>query len=464
MLSSFFKILSESAENSNCHGISHISKNGNWLIKILWIVCFCASCSYCIYNLSLSLVDFFNYDVHTKVEIHRKTSIEFPALTICHKNLINSTKLRKYSPDLFYKFLESKIFFQSFNLTDSMFENLSIMEANFILNFLENNNEINNFTYEIDDFLLDCIFNFVKCTKNDFERLLIPKLGNCYKFNSKNLFKKPVESIYAGTNGGLKLVLKIVPEDELNIMKSNGFQLYIHNSSSIPFNDFDLINVAGGFETNIAIVQEHITKLSEPYSDCVQDSKPFKTNMYISTLSKFGKYQQKYCIYLCYYEHMKDLCGCYFVEVYGIKYSETCNISKTIECLEKYDQLFEPIECLKLCPNECESIRYYNQISQSNFPSRLSFDILINKYPNIFFDYEKNKSSLLTINVYHDDISLRTIKDTPAKTIIQLVAEIGGFMGLCIGASLLTIVELADFLLKIIFIRKETKIENIFPK
>ncbi|RNA06444.1 acid-sensing ion channel 5 [Brachionus plicatilis] len=469
MSNSLLKILSESAEHSSCHGLANISKSRNWFIRTLWILCFSASSSYCIYNLTLSLIDFFNYDVHTKVENHRKPSIEYPAITICHKSLINPQKLKQYSPDLYDTFLESKNFIiKSIDSSSSIAEYLANLEYNFILNFLKYSNEIDNITYGLDDILIDCYFSYHRCTKDHFERLLIPKLGNCFKFNSGILMhrnkNKPGESVYAGTNGGLKLVLNIISEDELNIMKSNGIQMYIHSLSTIPYSSFDLINLPSGFDTNIAIVQEHTTKLPKPYSDCIQETESFDSKPFEKSQSLFGKYQQKFCIFICYYEYIRDLCGCYFVDVYGIEYSEACNITKMHECIEQFDGSFEPKKCLNSCPQECQSIVYYRQISQAYFPSRLIFDILKAKNPDLFLDYEANKSSLLSVNVYHDDISLKIIKDTPAKSIVQLIAEIGGFMGLCVGASMLTVVECADLLFKVILFCKEFKVAKILPK
>lgn len=98
----------------------------------------------------------------------------------------------------------------------------------------------------------------------------------------------------------------------------------------------------------------------------------------------------------------------------------------------------------------------FDKLSQSEFPTRFYSDVLINVnanknvYIRNFTSYEQVKSSTLALNVYYDDITYTIVDEVPSKTWDDFVANLGGFLGLCLGASLLSLVEIFEFVFKII--------------
>jgi hypothetical protein len=70
-----------------------------------------------------------------------------------------------------------------------------------------------------------------------------------------------------------------------------------------------------------------------------------------------------------------------------------------------------------------------------------------------FSNMSQLKESTLAVNIYFEDLSYTLIEEVPARTIEQFVADIGGFMGLCIGNSILSFVELIELFLQIIYTR-----------
>ena len=59
--------------------------------------------------------------------------------------------------------------------------------------------------------------------------------------------------------------------DSINsLMFSSGIHLFINNQSIDPLRA-EGIDVSAGYETNIALNKNSFIKLSDPYSDCVQD-------------------------------------------------------------------------------------------------------------------------------------------------------------------------------------------------
>jgi hypothetical protein len=71
------------------------------------------------------------------------------------------------------------------------------------------------------------------------------------------------------------------------------------------------------------------------------------------------------------------------------------------------------------------------------------------------------KNKIVSINVYFSELRYTEITETPSTTIIDLFAYIGGTVGLFVGVSVLSCVEIVEFILEAIIIyfekRKETR-------
>ena len=65
---------------------------------------------------------------------------------------------------------------------------------------------------------------------------------------------------------------------------------------------------------------------------------------------------------------------------------------------------------------------------------------------NITYD----KQRIVSVSIYFDDLVVQTIQEQPAKTPEQLIADLGGFMGLCVGTSLLGLFEVFEIIIDLI--------------
>ena len=112
-------------------------------------------------------------------------------------------------------------------------------------------------------------------------------------------------------------------------------------------------------------------------------------------------------------------------------------------------------ECQKECPMECEQVNYDYQISQSNFPSPYHADNL-KENPTIRsklgenLTFENIKESVASLNIYYEDNQFTIIEETPKTSIGDLLGSIGGNLGLFIGASVLSFVEIFEIFLFLI--------------
>lgn len=464
-------LVRECLESSTGHGISNIVRNQNWIIRSIWLFCFSISISYCVFNLTKSFIDYINFNVVTKVSYERLDSIEFPTVSFCNKNpffvrkpnMVNNLERNLKN--------QSKLYFDTLlNSSESTLESYITFSYSQSFETLKFKNFLNRVSFSIDDMLINCRFNSLKCTKDDFELIFVSGIGNCFKFNSGKKGKILKSSIPGQKNGLLLEIFTGYLNEEYDHLRSSGVQLFIQNSSNLPFAEFDAINLGTGFETDIWISQEQISKLMHPYSNCIVNifsPNSFDSYLFRKSISIFGRYQQKTCLLLCYHEYVQQTCGCFSSDAFNITIEQACNdtlSSCVFEALAKFHQTSQSIKCFDSCPIECNSVNYNFKTLKSDFPTPFYAKVLIehNKMrPNLARNLTtlKNvKDTVLAVNVFYNDISMRIIQEYPAKTFEQLVAETGGFLGLCLGISLLSIVEFFELILKIFLVKSSFKI------
>ena len=56
------------------------------------------------------------------------------------------------------------------------------------------------------------------------------------------------------------------------------------------------------------------------------------------------------------------------------------------------------------------------------------------------------RQNFLNVDIYYKELSVEEIRQQPAFQFLSLLSEIGGFLGLLLGASVLTVCEVVDFI------------------
>jgi hypothetical protein len=99
------KAFSEWCKNTTTHGFSPIVRNENYLIKLMWLVCFLISGGLCLQLVVQSTMDYFSYSVNVKTEQVQDRDAYFPSISICSKFFF------------YLKFIFKHSVFSSYNLT-----------------------------------------------------------------------------------------------------------------------------------------------------------------------------------------------------------------------------------------------------------------------------------------------------------------------------------------------------------
>jgi hypothetical protein len=452
------------AETSTFHALPNISRSEKVLLKLIWIAFFVIAFAYFSYGAVKIFIDYFSYNVNTEINVYRETKMEFPTISFCNRNMFKINQhnfpLSKYLRNAYQQaLLTNDGLFGT--LTTETLTSYSNMYVPYGFNFTDE--EKFNLSYTIDDMLLNCRFNLMPCDKSQFEYFHTSSNGNCYKFNSGvGLNGSQLDSLYSSNPGrryGLTLELFTGYMSSLDLIKTSGIQMFVHNSSSQPIIDAQGIGLSVGYHTDIVLTKTVYNKQPAPYSDCLDTQDTFDSDLFRSTVSITGTYEQKFCLQLCFQRYLINSCGCY--DVTSISFnnnnSSACNITQILECghlaFVNFYKSPMAVSCFQECPQECTLVEYNLALSQSDFPTPfyadllMQYDRLYNNDKKNFTSYQQVKQSVISVDIFFSELAYTSIDEVPAKTFEQFFGDIGGLMGLCIGTSLLSFIEFIELLI-----------------
>lgn len=459
-------IIKEGAILSTFHGIPRIARTNSILIRLIWILSLIAAICYFTYNVCSIYRDFLSYKTVTQVYRTVKPSIEFPTVMFCNKNPFNTDNQNFLLKTIFDALAVS-------HLDDYVIKMWYISEVMLFMQYISksiqykpqiSDTQRRLMGFQLDQMLLSCYFNNQPCSRDDFEHVYTFSYGNCYKFNSgKNLNGRqstPIKHISnPGKKHGLKLEIFVGhPVLENNFIRSYGAHLFVNEQQVVPLSEIEGISLATGFETDVVIDQVNFNKLSKPYSDCIMNvdsPSSFDSFLYRTTVQLTKTYRQKYCLQLCYQQFLERSCNCSDAALPATSSNlEPCNELVKILCAYSIYANFTNTprfsSCFDDCPLECKSVQYNLATSQSEYPSLFYGDFLIrsdkilNNSSRNFSNYAQLKETILSVNVFYDDISYSVVNEVPAKTLEQFIADLGGYMGLTLGSSLLSLIEILE--------------------
>ena len=403
-------------ETSQLPGVANLIRSKNIFIKILWIICYIILFAWCGIFLYDTLTSYFEYEVVTNIDIIREEQAQFPTVSFC------------------------------------------ITPTNF-------SNEIP----KLKNFLFSCEFDSNSCNWTDFETYTNDINEVCYRFNSgKDYYNKSVEikqTSRSDSSTGLKVFLYLTEfYTEINGYKTPfKTNIFIQNHSTVFRRDHAYI-IESGLQipigqTFISIERDFVQKLPKPYSGCVkQDTKEYVSNLFQYFIKNSKTYKQKDCFDLCVEEIMSQTCGCN--EELG-KSSNCFTQENIFECVViiylryRSKELKLPESCLVKCPIECDLVNYkIYQTYAGMFPDQF--------LANYNFSNEFNKNGVY-FSIYYSNLEYTLISQIPKTKTFDLVSNIGGTLGLFVGVSFISFVEIFEIVWEIFFYffqAQNTKVKN----
>lgn len=300
-------------------------------------------------------------------------------------------------------------------------------------------------------------------------------MGNCFEF------LPPVKVFNTGQKGELHLDLFASQDKDLIITNpAIGFQFMVVNKSeNRRFNSyFEKYLAMTNAETDISFQRTFINKLKMPYSECTID---LRTATIDSIDSKIYKhfyetniaYKQFYCFRFAYILETLKHCGCVY-EYSIVKEGEAhiCNTTEEINCdshqynehfLERrFDGRYD-----KECPLECNREEFDVTISAQSFAKDADIRLLVwenSTFNNSKYNFsDRLKESIVRANLYYKDIGYDQLDEIAFFTFIDFFSETGGLLGLFLGMNLLSVIELLDLAVEMMYYvwhKKNNRVSN----
>ncbi|XP_066471281.1 acid-sensing ion channel 1 isoform X2 [Tiliqua scincoides] len=441
------------ASSSTLHGLSHIFSYERLFVKrIFWTLCFLGSLALLFYTCNERIQYYFRYPHVTKLDEVAATQMAFPAVTFCNLNEFRFSRVTKN--DLYHAGELLALLNNRFEIPDAQMadeKQLEILQekANFRnfkpkpFNMLEFSNRAG---HDIQEMLLSCLFRGEPCSPEDF-KVVFTRYGKCYTFNSGESGKPPRITMKGGTGNGLEIMLDIQQDEYLPVWGETdetsfeaGIKVQIHSQDEPPFIDQLGFGVAPGFQTFVSCQEQRLIYLPPPWGDC--KSVTMESEFY-------DTYSITACRIDCETRYLVENCNCRMVHMPGD--APYCTPEQYKECADPaLDFLVEKDSDYCICEMPCNVTRYGKELSMVKIPSKASAKYLAKKY---------NKSeqyigeNILVLDIFFEALNYETIEQKKAYEVAGLLGDIGGQMGLFIGASMLTVLELFDYAYEVIKFR-----------
>ncbi|NXY10008.1 ASIC1 protein, partial [Pteruthius melanotis] len=465
------------ASSSTLHGLSHIFSYERLSLKrVVWALCFLGSLALLALVCTNRIQYYFLYPHVTKLDEVAATRLTFPAVTFCNLNEFRFSRVTKN--DLYHAGELLALLNNRYEIPDTQTadeKQLEILQdkANFRnfkpkpFNMLEFYDRAG---HDIREMLLSCFFRGEQCTPEDF-KVVFTRYGKCYTFNAGQDGKPRLITMKGGTGNGLEIMLDIQQDEYLPVWGETdetsfeaGIKVQIHSQDEPPLIDQLGFGVAPGFQTFVSCQEQRLIYLPPPWGDCkavAGDSEFYDT------------YSITACRIDCETRYLVENCNCRMVHMPGeppawpgpgsalqrgshlenllcVSAGDApyCTPEQYKECADPaLDFLVEKDNEYCICEMPCNMTRYGKELSMVKIPSKASAKYLAKKY---------NKSeqyigeNILVLDIFFEALNYETIEQKKAYEVAGLLGDIGGQMGLFIGASILTVLELFDYAYEVI--------------
>ncbi|KAF8385132.1 deg-1 [Pristionchus pacificus] len=300
------------------------------------------------------------------------------------------------------------------------------------------------------EFIEMCSFNGKECDiENDFKIHVDPEFGNCYTFNYD--VTNNYTSSRAGPMYGIRVLLFVNTSDYMSTSESSGIRLAIHPATQYPFPDTFGYSAPVGFASSFGIKKQKIERLSG-YGDCMED-------IHLASVGNIYEgydYNPEGCHRSCFQNRMIKDCDCgdpRFPMPNGKKHCSAFNATAR-KCLESkigstgdFHHITDKMDnCV--CKHACSEVVYSMTFSTSKWPSGATdlgdCDGMTESECEHFY-----RMNAAMVEVFYEQLNYELLQESEAYGIVNLIADFGGHLGLWMGFSVITIVEVIALILDV---------------
>uniref|UniRef100_A0A674J4A6 Acid sensing ion channel subunit family member 4 n=1 Tax=Terrapene triunguis TaxID=2587831 RepID=A0A674J4A6_9SAUR len=432
---SFAQITARFLRVTKIHGLHHMGSR--WQSRprcLLWGLAFLLSLSLLGTWSSNRVRYLLSCPVHSRVRMAWAARLRFPAVTLCNNNPVRFLQLTK--PDLYSAGQWLGLAAENRSLLPGLLEGRLANYSRFLpprRSERTMHSLFHRLGHQIEDMLLACRFRGEPCGPQHFTPVYT-RYGKCYTFNADP--RSPRVTRQGGMGNGLELMLDIQQEEYLPIWRETnetsfeaGIRVQIHSQDEPPYIHQLGFGVSPGFQTFVSCQEQRLTYLPQPWGNC-RASVPGE-----QILPGYEGYSIAACRLQCEKEAVVSSCQCRMAPMPG-PCPAVCRADAAVEDSQE--------RCS--CPTPCNLTRYGKEISMVRIPNKGSARYLARKYHR---NETYIRENFLVLDIFFEALNYEAIEQKKAYELAGLLGDIGGQMGLFIGASILTILEILDYIYEV---------------
>ena len=301
------------------------------------------------------------------------------------------------------------------------------------------------------------------CDTSNFSSYYSPTYGRCYTFNSLGQNLKQSQQ---GIGNGLRLIIDIQQQQYTETYQSGhtdaGLKFAIHPPDELPVLETMGLSAAPGFHTYVSLRRIHHLNLRKPWGMCGTQG-----------TVEGEKYSRSTCLRKCLRDVIIGKCKClpfgYAPEEGTVSVCDIDHFPCIKDALEAYRASSSSSACG--CPVACDYVTYDSTLSMARFPSHSVAQDFVQLYESgsgtnrtvvPVVDKEYVERNLVYLDVYFNELSTITYEQVEAIPFTALLGDLGGQLGLFLGASVITGVELLDYAVRrLTMLFRKAKAQNM---
>ncbi|XP_046582523.1 acid-sensing ion channel 2-like [Haliotis rubra] len=357
--------------------------------------------------------------VNVRVDQILDNTLLFPTITICNNNIVRSSLLEHLG--------WSDVLQVTYPYTDFNEQlpnvNLSQLDISKIFNLQVSANS--TYGHIMETSIIKCAWESAPCGKDDFV-YLETDMGKCFMYNGNG-------SLLARNSGrahGLRLLLNVQDEEYSRSHDGylgTGFMVAVHAPEVIPIMSAMGMAVAPGSQQFVGIGVKEVTA-HEGVGGCGDRLLKYVT----------GNYSRDACKRECEIDFIVSMCNCKTFTNKSLDVA-VCTAKQFQECYVPAKAKYLQIDtgCEAGCPEPCSYTSFTTQHSSS--PLTRNYITAYTKAKGKTEEYWRR--NLVILEMYLNSMTYEHMEKQVGYEILDLFCDIGGALGLLLGASLLTVLE-----------------------
>ena len=396
-------------ENTTTHGIKRIFEKVSIIRRLLWLFLVIASASGLLYFIVNRGIRLSAYPKSTTVDLLQRRGLALPAITLCNQNPIRNSTITKYGLDDYLLCLEGG----SLNCSQQLRPDVRRLSY---LEILEEGGQ------SFEEFVTDCQFGIESCSNLTAIKTTFVGGRKCYTINADG------KLVARSRRQALQLSFNL-DVAEYSDITDIGVAIIVHSRDDPPVFE-TAIRIPPTNRGFISFTVDERKLLDPRYGSCGHKQLTF-----------YPKYTRSACQQDILLQAIVNECGCLPPEApLSVTSAANCTVEDVscISVLELLSTLY-PEDINEMCPPECNSFTYNKAVSYSFSPNPNNNITLLESYNTV------------NAQLQYESFTVTQFIESRAYEFGDFVSDIGGQMGLFLGASIISICEF------IIFIADELK-------